>query len=163
MTNAAYLDIETTGLCQRRSQLTVVGIAVEQGPSLKLTQLIDDQISEQTLADALQGVERLYTYNGSRFDLPFIRSKLNFDLCSICPHTDLMYHCWRQNLKGGLKNVERLIGIKRQLPDVDGYQAVQLWWQFVNNADTSALETLLAYNREDVINLQLLRRHLQVH
>ena len=50
-----------------------------------------------------------------------------------------MYDCWRQNLKGGLKVVERLLGIKRQLTGVDGYIAVQLWYDYVNNNNKEAL------------------------
>jgi len=73
-----------------------------------------------------------------------------------------MYDCWRQNLKGGLKIVERLLGIKRRLTGVDGYIAVQLWYDYVNNNNKEALQTLLAYNEEDVVNLRVLRRKLSV-
>jgi len=77
-------------------------------------------------------------------------------------HTDLMYDCWRQNLKGGLKVVERQLGINRRLTGVDRYIAVQLWYDYVNNNNKQALRTLLAYNEEDVVNLRVLRRKLSV-
>jgi len=73
-----------------------------------------------------------------------------------------MYDCWKQNLKGGLKVVERLLGIKRRLTSVDGYIAMQLWYDYVNNNNEEALQTLLAYNEEDVVNLRVLRRKLSV-
>jgi uncharacterized protein YprB with RNaseH-like and TPR domain len=73
-----------------------------------------------------------------------------------------MYECWRQNLKGGLKVVEKLLGIERQLTDVDGYMAVQLWWDYLNNLNEQSLQTLLAYNAEDVVNLRVLRRRLGI-
>ncbi len=73
-----------------------------------------------------------------------------------------MYGCWKQNLKGGLKGVERQLGIKRQLTDVDGYMAVQLWWDYINNNNQESLQTLLAYNEEDVVNLRVLRRKLGI-
>jgi uncharacterized protein YprB with RNaseH-like and TPR domain len=38
----------------------------------------------------------------------------------------------------------------------------RLWWDYVNNNDTAALQTLLAYNREDVVNLKILREKLSV-
>lgn len=158
----AYLDIETTGLSRYTADLTVIGIALEKGGKIKVTQLIEDDLCDYKLLKALKGVDEIYTYNGSRFDLPFIETKLAVALKNCFKHTDLMYDCWRNNLKGGLKAVEKKLGINRRLRDVDGYVAVQLWWQYVNNNDKYALQTLLKYNREDVVNLQTLRRKLKV-
>ena len=111
---------------------------------------------------SLKGVDELCTYNGSRFDLPFIETKLRVDLKQRFKHTDLMYDCWRQGLKGGLKVVEKLLGIQRRLTGVDGYMAVQLWYDYVNYKNRQALRMLLDYNEEDVVNLRVLRRKLGV-
>jgi len=73
-----------------------------------------------------------------------------------------MYDCWRNNLKGGLKVVETKLGIERKLKNVDGYMAVQLWWDYVNNNNQESLKILLDYNREDVVNLRVLRKMLGV-
>jgi uncharacterized protein YprB with RNaseH-like and TPR domain len=158
----AYLDIETTGLSQHYADLTVIGIALEKGRKCQVVQLIEDDLSEKKLLKSLKRVDEIYTYNGSRFDLPFIEAKLGVDLKQCFMHTDLMYDCWEQNLKGGLKVVEKLLNIKRQLAGVDGYVAVQLWYDYVNNNNEEALQTLLAYNEEDVVNLRVLRRKLSV-
>ena len=158
----AYIDIETTGLSRRFADLTVVGIALEKNGSCEVIQLLDEELSDEKLLSALRGVDELYSYNGSRFDLPFIRAKLGVDLNTCFKHTDLMYDCWRHKLKGGLKAVERKLGINRSLKDVDGYVAVKLWYEYVNNHDRQALSTLLEYNREDVVNLQVLRQKLQI-
>lgn len=158
----AYLDIETTGLSRYYSDLTVIGIALEKNRKCKVVQLIEDDICEDKLLKVLKGVDEIYSYNGSRFDIPFIKAKLGIDLNDYFKHTDLMYDCWKQNLKGGLKVVERLLGIDRQLTDVDGYVAIQLWWGYVNNLNKKSLQTLLAYNEEDVVNLRVLRRKLRV-
>ena len=158
----AYLDIETTGLSRYYSDLTVIGIALEHGSKCRVIQLLEDDIYEAKLLKVLKGVDEIYSYNGSRFDLPFIKTKLGIDLNDYFRHTDLMYDCWRQSLKGGLKVVERLLGIQRRLADVDGYMAVQLWWDYVNNMNEESLQKLLAYNEEDVVNLQLLRRKLGI-
>jgi len=56
--------------------------------------------------------------------------------------------------------VERQLGIPRRLTEVDGYQAVRLWWRYVNDYDEDALSTLLEYNREDVVNLKTLKEKL---
>ena len=158
----AYLDIETTGLSRHYSDLTVIGIALDKSRKCQVVQLIEGDLHEEKLLDSLEGVDEIYTYNGSRFDLPFIKAKLGVDLNRCFRHTDLMYDCWQHKLKDGLKVVERLLGIKRQLTDVDGYIAVQLWFDYVNNNNKQALRTLLEYNQEDVVNLRILRRKLKV-
>ena len=157
----AYLDIETTGLSPYASELTVIGIHIENG-SDTVVQMIGDEISRAGLIEAMGNVRMLYTYNGSRFDLPFIREKLNIDLTDCCAHTDLMYSCWQKNLKGGLKAVERQLGIERKLTDVDGLVAVQLWNSYKQNGCANSLNKLLEYNKEDVLNLKHLRKILKV-
>ena len=66
-------------------------------------------------------------------------------------------HCWKNRLFGGLKSVERQLGIKRKLVEMNGYEAVRLWWKYVDSFDLEALNTLLEYNREDVVNMKVLR------
>ena len=158
----AYLDIETTGLSRHYCGVTVIGIALERGGKIKVIQLIEADLHEARLLKALQGVDEIYSYNGSRFDLPFIKAKLTVDLKQSFKHTDLMYDCWRKNLKGGLKVVEKKLGINRHLRDVDGHVAVQLWWDYANNNNEQALRILLEYNEEDVVNLHVLRQKLRV-
>ena len=158
----AYIDIETTGLSWRHGELTVVGIALEKDGPCRVVQLLEAGLSDKRLLAVLQGVDEIYSYNGSRFDLPFIQARLGVDLRRCFKHTDLMYDCWRNKLKGGLKAVERQLGIDRRLKGVDGCMAVRLWFEYVNNDDRQALATLLEYNREDVVNLPVLRRRLNV-
>jgi uncharacterized protein YprB with RNaseH-like and TPR domain len=157
----AYLDIETTGLSFQDCQITVVGVHLCRGKDSRFVQLVGDDISVDSLLEVLAGVEVIYTYNGSRFDLPFIRRRLGVDLAEIFRHYDLMYDCWRNNLRGGFKAVERQLGIPRRLAEMNGYEAVRLWWRYVNNYDRRALAVLLEYNREDVINLKALRERLE--
>lgn len=156
----AYLDIETTGLYSQYGQITVAGLYLTSGKDALFRQLVGEEITAESLLEALRGVVAIYTYNGSRFDLPFISCCLGIDLARLYQHCDLMYHCWRKNLHGGLKNVERQLGIGRQVTGIDGRDAVRLWWQYVNNYDRDALYLLLRYNKEDVVNLKTLRDRL---
>lgn len=158
----AYIDIETTGLSCYDCDLTVIGIALEKAGKCRTIQLIENELCKRKLLRTLRGVDEIYSYNGSRFDLPFIENKLRINLKGCFKHTDLMYDCWRQNLKGGLKVVERLLGIKRRLTEVDGSVAVLLWYDYLNNNNKLALRKLLAYNEEDVVNLRVLRRKLGI-
>ena len=66
----------------------------------------------------------------------------------------------RKNNRVTFKAGERQLGIERRLTEVDGHQAVRLWWHYVNNHDDEALKILLEYNKEDVINLKVLRDRL---
>ena len=157
----AYLDIETTGLSADYGDITVIGIHLVKGEKQSFVQLVGDDITAERLCEALEGVSVLHTYNGSRFDLPFIHAHLGVDLRALYEHCDLMYHCWSCNLYGGLKNVERLLGIPRRIKDVTGLDAVRLWWSYVNDYNAQALATLLEYNREDVVNLRTLRDALR--
>ncbi len=156
----AYLDIETTGLSRFYNEITVIGIYIVEGKNSRLVQFVGDAVNRDNLLEALEGVGTIFTYNGSRFDLPFIRTCLDIDLASVYHHHDLMYDCWQKGLYGGFKAIERQLGIPRQLEGVDEFQAVMLWWRYRNYSDRSALALLLQYNKEDVVNLKTLRDRL---
>jgi len=157
----AYLDIETTGLSRFDDDITVIGIYLVNGSDSRLVQLVGRDVTVDNLREAVDGVSAIYTYNGSRFDLPFIQGSLGIDLTDVFNHHDLMYDCWRNNLYGGLKSVEQQLGIPRQLQDITGLNAVLLWLRYQNHGDRDALTTLLKYNREDVVNLKALRERLK--
>ncbi len=156
----AYLDIETTGLSAFSGAITVVGIYLCDNSDARFIQLVGRDITRYSLLETLEGVDTIYTYNGRRFDLPFINVQLGINLEELFNHRDLMYDCWRYNLRGGFKAVERQLGIPRELVEVDGRMAVRLWWRYVDSFDLEALDTLLAYNREDVVNLKELKERL---
>ncbi len=156
----AYLDIETTGLSSLCDDITVIGIYLVNSADSRLVQLVGEKVTGDNLLEALNGVDTIYTYNGSRFDLPFIRTSLEVNLTEYCYHHDLMYDCWRNNLYGGFKSVEAQLGITRQLKGIGGLEAIWLWWRYQNSDDRNALATLLKYNEEDVVNLKALRERL---
>ncbi|UCH51512.1 MAG: ribonuclease H-like domain-containing protein [Chloroflexota bacterium] len=159
----AYLDIETTGLSSFYHAITVIGIYVVTGDDDRLVQLVGEEVTEDNLLKALVGVHTIYTYNGSRFDFPFIRTSIGVDLGEHYHHHDLMYDCWQHNLYGGLKGVEQQLGIFRQLEGIGGREAIMLWWRYYNYGDQNALTLLLQYNREDIVNLRVLREMLAKH
>ena len=154
----AYLDIKTTGLSPHLHRITVVGVLI--GPDESIIQLVGDDICAERLTQILQPVSNLYTYNGTRFDLPFLRLRLGLELIASLQHHDLMFDCWKIGLYGGLKAVEMKLGIPRQLSHLNGYAAIRLWKDYQNHQDQEALRLLTEYNREDVLNLKLLRNAL---
>ena len=156
----AYLYIETTGLSPYLDEITVIGIHLCNGDDTRFIQLVGKDITAESVTEALSGVKVLYTYNGSRFDLPFIYSRLEVNLAQTITHHDLMFDCWRCNLYGGFKAVEKQLGIERNLTEVNGYEAIRLWWRYEDSFDLDALNTLLEYNKEDVFNLKTLKERL---
>ena len=156
----AYLDIETTGLSRFYDYITIIGIYSCKGEDSELVQLIGSQITRDNLLAVLENVNTIYTYNGSRFDVPFINRYLTVNLEAKFYHHDLMYDCWQNNLYGGFKAVERKLGIYREIQDVDGLEATVLWQKYKEFGDQESLRILLKYNEEDVVNLRALRKCL---
>ncbi len=156
----AYVDIETTGLSPGGSDITVIGFYICSGMETRSVQLVGADITRIDVLNTLEGVDTIYTYNGHRFDLPFINHHLGINLEDRYEHCDLMFHCWRRKLYGGLKGVEKQLGIQRELPDVNGQIAIVLWNRYLYSGDLEALDTLLKYNLEDVVNLKTLKEML---
>ncbi len=146
--NAAFLDIETTGLSPAFSIITLVGILDRDG--------YHPFVYGQNLSDLREAVERydlIVTYNGAAFDLPFIERHFG-TLFASTPHIDLRFPLRRMGLSGGLKSLERRLDVARPsaLSSLNGYDAVRMWrmWQ---TGDEGALSTLIRYNAEDVLSL----------
>ena len=146
--NAAFLDIETTGLSPDRSIITLVGILDSDG--------YHAFIHGQNLTDLREAIEKydlIVTYNGASFDLPFIEHHFG-SLFRHTPHIDLMSPLRRLGLKGGLKSIERRLRVGRptELSSLNGYDAVRMWRMWTAGND-GALKTLVRYNAEDVLSL----------
>jgi uncharacterized protein YprB with RNaseH-like and TPR domain len=103
---------------------------------------------------AIASYDLVITFNGSSFDLPFIRQ--SFPDISLPPaHIDLRFLLRRLGYRGGLKYIEKEFGISRdsEIDGMDGYDAVRLWkahqW-----GDGAALDLLIQYNTADIISLE---------
>jgi uncharacterized protein YprB with RNaseH-like and TPR domain len=147
---ACFLDIETTGLDHARDDVTVVSLT-RAGETTTLVRGRD--LTAGRLRAELDPASMLLSFNGKRFDVPFLESAFDVDIDN--PHLDLMYPCRRLDLTGGLKTVEKDLGIDRDRPDLSGRDAVRLWHEY-ERGDQSALDTLVSYNRDDTENLRAL-------
>jgi len=146
----AYLDIETTGMGSLEDYITT--IALYDGK--KISWYVQGDNLDQ-FEEAIYTYRVIVTYNGKCFDLPFIRNCLRIRMDHV--HIDLRYILARLGYRGGLKGCERQLGISREeLDGVDGFFAVLLWDEYRRNRNIKALETLLAYNILDVVNLETL-------
>ncbi|MBW1800233.1 MAG: ribonuclease H-like domain-containing protein [Deltaproteobacteria bacterium] len=146
--STVYLDIETTGLENWQNEITT--IALYDGHSTKY------YINGHNLEDFLNDIGRynvIVSYNGKCFDVPFIESYFGIRLNHA--HIDLRYILGSLGYRGGLKGCETQLGIDRgSLKDIDGFFAVLLWNDYRQNGNQKALETLLAYNIQDVLTLE---------
>ncbi len=145
----AFLDIETTGLDIGRDALTVVGL---YDGSRRRSFVRGENLED--LPKALEDRQLLVTFNGLRFDVPFLRRafpRVRLDQL----HFDLMDPLHRLGYWGGLKRIERRLGIERsdETAGLRGSDAVRLWEAY-EAGDDDALDVLTAYNLEDVVNLE---------
>ncbi|HUV25339.1 MAG TPA: ribonuclease H-like domain-containing protein [Methanomassiliicoccales archaeon] len=151
-----YLDIETDGL-RHDSKVTVVGIH-RGGVTETLVRGID--LDSDSLKKALERTKLLVTFNGRSFDVPLLDFNFPFAVPRV-PHFDLRHGCARIGLKGGLKKVERDIGIGRpkEIDYVTGEEAAYLWKLWERKGNQNALNLLRKYNEEDTRNLEPLARY----
>ncbi|WIV67283.1 ribonuclease H-like domain-containing protein [Natrialbaceae archaeon AArc-T1-2] len=151
---ACFLDIETTGLDASCHDVTTV--SVHRGGETT-TYVRGDDLTAERLQTELEAASLLVTFNGAQFDVPFLETCYDVDVS--VPHVDLMYPCRTLGLSGGLKRIEREVGIGRDRPDLSGRDAVRLWREY-ERGDDDALETLVSYNRADTRNLETLMDHV---
>lgn len=148
MDSSVYLDIETTGLESWGNIITT--IALYDGASIYY------YINGQNLNDFPNDIRKykfIVTYNGKTFDVPFIERYFSIKLDHA--HIDLRYILASLGYRGGLKSCETQMGINRgDLKDIDGFFAVLLWHNYKRTGNQKALETLLAYNIQDVLTLE---------
>jgi uncharacterized protein YprB with RNaseH-like and TPR domain len=149
--DAVFLDIETTGL-SRHSAVTVVGLA--RGGEFRALVRGQD-LTRGELARELEDARMIVTFNGASFDLPMLR--VRYDVPGLdLPHLDLRFLARRAGLSGGLKRVERDLGLvrDREFAMMTGKDAVHLWRLWERRDNEKALDLLLKYNEADVVNLR---------
>lgn len=143
------LDIETDG-GQLGDSITIIGLWDGQ-EFICLNK--DDGLA--ALPDILSRYQVIVTFFGAGFDLPMIRKrfpKLEMDQI----HIDLCFALKQVGIRGGLKKIEKQFGISRgDLDGVTGLDAIRLWREH-RMGRSGALDKLIAYNREDVVNLERL-------
>jgi uncharacterized protein YprB with RNaseH-like and TPR domain len=155
----AYLDLETEGLAVGHDAITCIGLS--DGRDVEVF------VRGENLSDfprALRRFELLVTYNGSCFDMPVLRHAfpaLDWDRLI---HVDLRYPARRVGLTGGLKSIERALGLARseEIAGAGGYLAVLLW-KAHREGRAGARDTLVHYCLSDTVHLKPLAAHVFNH
>ena len=145
---AGYLDIETDSF----GHITVVGL-YGQGRYTALVR--NESLGLLRLKEELSRYDLLVTFCGSTFDLPMLRAHFP-DLPFEQPHIDLCGVGRQLGYRGGLKAIERMMGIERtdELQGFSGEDAVGQWNRWRHQRDENSRRLLLAYNKADCVNLE---------
>lgn len=150
--SVAYLDIETTGLAPETDYVTVIGMFDGRD--------VHTYIHGRNLGDFARDIRNydlVVTFNGSMFDIPFLRKHVR-GLSMSRLHIDLRFLLASLGVRGGLKRIEQQFGMEREddLKGMNGYDAVLLWQKYRKSGDKDALDTLVRYNAADIGSLKKL-------
>ena len=140
-----YLDIETDG----GINVTVIGLY----DGVRVRQYVRGD-NLDIFPEEIESCDLLVTFFGSGFDIPMLRRCFPGIPLDVL-HIDLCHALHRLGFKGGLKAIEASVGIRRSADTIGlgGWDAVRLWQEYLRGSEES-LSILLAYNAEDIINLE---------
>ncbi len=158
-----FIDIETTGLSPKTSDIYLIGFAYLRQDIWYLGQFFAESPHEEeailsAFSDFLLPFKKIVHYNGDRFDIPFLRTKYEKHLLSD-PFTDKdsvdlykMIKPYKNILglpDGKQKSVELFLGINRE-DQYDGGRLISVYKQYTTDKDRQALDLLLLHNADDV-------------
>ena len=151
-----FLDIEVEHVTK---DITVIGLY--GGVDTKIM-IKGKNLDISYLSKFLSHYKLIVTYNGSVFDIPFLKKRYP-DLIPKVPVIDLRHMCSRAGYSGGLKQIEKELGICRTNPLVEnlvGGDPYKLYRMWKGSGDEHYLRLLVEYNEEDLINLRPILHHL---
>ncbi len=146
-----FLDIETTGLSRYYDHITLIGWSF-----LKEFDVYYKGLSTDELYAAFKRAKCLVTFNGSIFDIPFIKKEFPELKIPIC-HIDLRFFAKRHGFSGGQKSIEKEIKFERSYiaGKITGEIAPVLWHRY-KEGDIEALKKLIIYNQFDIDGMKSL-------
>jgi uncharacterized protein YprB with RNaseH-like and TPR domain len=158
-----YVDIETAGLSA--APLFLIGTLTLEGRRLRLRQFLARDYTEE--APLLQhffpwstGYERLITFNGQTFDLPYLLDRAIYHRLAAGlaqAHTDLLplaRRQWRdQTPNCRLSTLETYLCGHQRVGDVDGGDIPNLYHQFVRTPNWDVLAPVLHHNALDLLTM----------
>ncbi len=163
LSSCVFFDIETTGFKAATSHLYLIGLAVYNGCDWTFTQLLAERPQEEaallrTFAQMLRPYTTLISFNGDRFDLPYLEEKyaqyaISSPLAAM--HSIDIYKDVRL-LRSFLrlehmnqKALEKFLGLRRK--DLyDGGELIKVYRDYVGSGAEHLLSLLLLHNLEDV-------------
>ncbi len=168
-----FLDLETTGLRADRSLAAMIGFLYRRGSALHLSQWYSgdapgERRQLQRLHERFDEFREVVTYNGDRFDLPFLRQRSLWHRLpaeTSLSSNDLLPQIRKKYRKEWpdcrlVTAEERLLGIPRNLQDVPGSEAPLRFQDLREGAPLEVIKPVFLHNRRDLISLVGLRYRL---
>ena len=148
--HALCIDIEVT---HYNGPISVLGTYEPKDGEIHYNSFIKGHnLTKENLMNIFSKCKLLIVYNGLRFDIP----KINEEFLGVIPKEmqilDIFCLARKIGLGTNLKILENTLGIERMTGDHKG-KAIRLWQQYSRYQDKKALQMLLEYNKQDVINL----------
>lgn len=158
-----WLDLETTGLSM--TPLFLVGLMYVEGDELVIDQLFARDYTEEKAvlaftADLMNRFDVLVTFNGRRFDVPFLAERMAFTglpFAAPSRHVDLLpvarRTVGRRTPNHRLQTLERfLLGMKR-IGDVPGREIPGVYHEYVRTGDAGGIAGVILHNRLDLVTM----------
>lgn len=157
------LDIETTGLSPKYTQVILVGIIYYKCKKWFLTQIFCDHRNEEkqlleTLMNYIKDDHMLVTYNGYAFDIPYLNKRYQAHEIDFQINPDInfdLYRVIRSSKKAlnlpsyKLKNIEEYLGIYRE-DQISGKESVELYNTYEREPSESLRDIILLHNSDDI-------------
>lgn len=174
------MDIETTGLSGGAGNVAflvgVAGIGAGTVPEIVLDQLfLGDFDAEPSFLEALEalliresgaGPPIYVTYNGSRFDLPVLRSRFLLNRCCFpeAIHLDALHLTRRLYARTigscTLTNVEERVLAHHREYDIPGAEVPERYLEYLRLRRIEQLAAVVSHHEADIVNLVHLARLL---
>jgi uncharacterized protein YprB with RNaseH-like and TPR domain len=158
-----FIDIETTGLTAKTSDIYLIGTGYFQNHTWRVSQLFAESLQQEkeiliSFSKLCKDFKCVVHFNGNRFDIPFLQSKYEKyemeDSFKSLSSVDLYRQISPYKSLLGLpdckqKTVEAYLGIVRD-DEYDGGKLVGIYKDYVESKDPQELKFLLLHNSDDV-------------
>ncbi|GMQ78279.1 MAG: metal-dependent exonucleaseMrfB [Anaerolineae bacterium] len=172
-----FLDSETTGLSGAGTFAFMIGAAYFDGDALVVRQYFARDPGEEpamllALAEKVNSLEGLITFNGRSFDLPLLDNRYFMNrLDSLIddlrgrPHIDLLHparRLWRKRLGScSLNSLEKnLLSIYRTHEDVPGWLIPGIYMDYLRRGDAREIVRVFYHNHIDMLSMVTLTVHV---
>ena len=160
--DTCFFDIETTGLSPS-TYVFLCGMMYARGGRFAIEQAFARDYSEEAamlryVREVLGRFRGLVTYNGTSFDVPFVKTRMavaRIEYDGPRDHVDLLFPA-RQRYKGvlpdcRLETIERhMRGVSRE-GDIPGSEIPDAYHEFVRTGDARKIKRILHHNRMDLL------------
>jgi uncharacterized protein YprB with RNaseH-like and TPR domain len=155
LSRAAFFDIETEGLGKEAGVTMIACLLGNHVDVFTRDANLDEFLSR------IESADLLVSFNGATFDEPKLLD--HFRIPNLPrPHLDLRKLCKVRGITGGLKQIEKRIGLFRpaDIAAMSGEDADWMWRAWEKDHDEALRRKLLRYCAADVVALRHLAAHL---